>query len=307
MKVFAVGPKENWIIDRVVEEWKKSSQAISTDDIGEADLVWLASGWTWKQIPIDILRRKKVVATIHHIVPTKFTKESLSSFLERDKIVDEYHVPCEKTRDFISKITKKPINVIGYWYNPETWFPMDKKEARKSLGISDEAYVIGSFQRDTEGSDLFSPKLEKGPDLFVEHVKKVKKDNLLVLLGGWRRQYIIRRLKEEQIDYKYIELAPMGQLRQMYAACDLYIVSSRYEGGPQAILEASAMGVPIVSRDVGMAKDVLSEKCVFDIPQKIYYPTKEDVDFGITNSKNFELASIVGEYNDMFEKVARTK
>ena len=303
MKVFAVGPKENWIVDRIVSEWRSSSQMLSTDDIHEADLIWLASGWAWKQIPIDLLRKKKVVVTIHHIVPTKFTRKSLASFLERDKIVDQYHVPCEKTREFVCKITKKPINVIGYWYNPEIWFPTDMGQARESLGIADDAYVVGSFQRDTEGSDLSSPKLEKGPDLFVEYIKKIKKDKLLVLLGGWRRQYIIRRLREEGIQYRYIELAPVDQLREMYAACDLYVVSSRYEGGPQALLEASAMGVPVVSRDVGMAKDVLSQNCIVDIPETSYSPTKEDISFGIKNSENFKLVPIVGKYNDMFKKV----
>ena len=30
-------------------------------------------------------------------------------------------------------------------------------------------FFIGSFQRDTEGHDLISPKLSKGPDIFIEY------------------------------------------------------------------------------------------------------------------------------------------
>ena len=33
--------------------------------------------------------------------------------------------------------------------------------------------LVGSFQRDTEGSDLISPKLIKGPDIFIEIVKNM--------------------------------------------------------------------------------------------------------------------------------------
>ena len=71
---------------------------------------------------------------------------------------------------------------------------MDKSVARSSVGIDDKKFVVGSFQRDTEGSDLKSPKLEKGPDLFCDYVEKIADENTLVLLGGWRRQYIMNRL-----------------------------------------------------------------------------------------------------------------
>jgi glycosyltransferase involved in cell wall biosynthesis len=40
---------------------------------------------------------------------------------------------------------------------------------------------------------------------------------------------------------------------------DLYLVTSRTEGGPKAILEAMATGVPIVSTKVGMAPDIIKE------------------------------------------------
>ena len=38
---------------------------------------------------------------------------------------------------------------------------------------------------------------------------------------------------------------------------DLYIVASRVEGGPLALLETMATGVPLVSTNVGMVPDVI--------------------------------------------------
>ena len=222
MKIFSLAPKENWILDRIIEEWQELKPEYCTSNLNDADLLWIISPWLWRNIPTKFLVEKKVIVTIHHVVPEKFTKDSLREFLARDKYVDCYHTPCQKTKDFISKITKKPVEVIGYWYNSKIWHPVDKSEARKKLQVPSDAYVIGSFQRDTEGTDLISPKLEKGPDLFVETLKKINKDNLFVLLGGWRRQYVINRLKEEQINFGFVKLAPFEMLREMYAASDLY-------------------------------------------------------------------------------------
>ena len=171
------------------------------------------------------------------------------------------------------------------------------------MHISSDKYVVGSFQRDTEGHDLKSPKLEKGPDIFVETVKKINKKNLLVLLGGWRRQYIMRRLKEESIDYKFIEMAPLETLRDMYACCDLYIVSSRTEGGPQAVLEAAAMKTPIISTDVGMAKDTLSDNCIINMPNNIYIPNTDDVEYCYEKVKKYEMHECIKEYVSFFQNV----
>ena len=42
-----------------------------------------------------------------------------------------------------------------------------------------------------------------------------------------------------------------------YQALDLYLITSRDEGGPKAILESMASGIPLISTDVGMAQDVI--------------------------------------------------
>ena len=97
--------------------------------------------------------------------------------------------------------------------------------------------MIGSFQRDTEGKDLKSPKLIKGPDIFLELVKNEfsHKKNLKVVLTGKRRNYLINEFKKNNINYEYFEMVDVPTLNELYNILDLYIVSSRIEGGPQAI------------------------------------------------------------------------
>ena len=41
---------------------------------------------------------------------------------------------------------------------------------------------------------------------------------------------------------------------------DLYLVTSRYEGGPQSIVECGLTKTPIISTDVGLAYEILNPK-----------------------------------------------
>ena len=95
-------------------------------------------------------------------------------------------------------------------------------------------FYIGSFQRDTEGSDLVSPKLSKGPDIFLEVIKHYKQKNkyIEVVLTGKRRNYIIQKLEENNIKFSYFEMVDFKTLNELYNCLNLYVVSSRVEGGP---------------------------------------------------------------------------
>ena len=124
MKVFATAPGENWILDRISQEWYLKKQEYSTTNILESDIIWLIDGYSWQKINTNLLMSKKVVLTVHHVTPNKFNKQD---FLIRDQFVDHYHVPCEQTKNFIKEHTSKPITVIGYWYNEKCWYELNKQ------------------------------------------------------------------------------------------------------------------------------------------------------------------------------------
>jgi len=304
MKIFILSPRENWIIDRISQEFRKIHPDLVTDNPYEADLVWAAAGWCWNHLPSDILQNKKILLSVHHEVPEKFVGDRMNSFLLRDQFIDEYHVPAQKTKDFISSYTQKNVNVLSYWYDGTIWKPEDKLHCRNKLNLPSDKFIVGSFQRDTEGSDLITPKLEKGPDIFCDYVERLSKvKDVHVLLGGWRRQYVINRLNSAEIPFTYFELAPLDQLQKMYGSCDLYVVGSRHEGGPQSILEASAMRIPIISTDVGIASAVLASRCVFNVSAESYMPSADDVNECFERVQEFELSSYTNKYIDLFQKV----
>jgi glycosyltransferase involved in cell wall biosynthesis len=125
------------------------------------------------------------------------------------------------------------------------------------------------------------------------------------LLGGWRRGYVINRLKKSNIPYTFLEKADLKTLRKMYNSCDLYVVGSRYEGGPQAIYEAAACKVPIVSSDVGTASQVLVDNCIIDIEKDLYYPTENDVNYNFINVQNFSIFNHAKVYEKMLRGYAK--
>jgi glycosyltransferase involved in cell wall biosynthesis len=259
-KVFLLPAEEDWIVDRFVKEWQIDNFDITTQNPLDAEVVWLFASWRWKHLPFDFLRRKKVITTVHHIVPEKFIESSRRDFLARDEITTVYHVYNENTKAFIEKLTKKPIEVITYWANQNIWKKsFTKEDLRKKYSLSCEDFLVGSFQRDTEGSDLITPKLEKGPDLLADYLELIKVDrkNLRVVLAGWRRQYIIKRLEQADIPYVYFERPSQEIVNELYQMLDLYPITARCEGGPQAIIECGLLNIPVVSRDIGIARQVL--------------------------------------------------
>ena len=150
---------------------------------------------------------------------------------------------------------------IGVNLNYFTFRSLEQKwDARVKLGIPQSAFVIGSFQKDGVGwGDGFEPKMVKGPDIFVETIRRLKKDipELFALLSGPARGFVKRGLEEAHIPYRHVYIKSYPDISELYKALDLYIVSSRQEGGPKAVLESMASGVPLVTTRVGQAMDLV--------------------------------------------------
>ena len=297
MKVYALPADEGWICDQLVDDWKLSS-GIACDDPHEADVIWLLSDWRWRSLPMNLLMSKKVVTTVHHIVPEKFDKAARMDFAARDAITDLYHVYNQRALDFVRPLTKKPIQLVPYWANQHLWkrSELTQRELREKHGLHETMTIVGSFQRDTEGHDLKSPKLEKGPDLFVDYLVEKKRagwHTLHVLLAGWRRQYVIGRLREAGISYTYVERPPQATLCELYQTLDLYAVTARHEGGPQALIECGLLGVPVVSTPVGIAEQVLPHSAI-NVDVTMAVPTVPNVD-------SMKLPYGMDPYRKMFE------
>ena len=300
--IFLSKLNEDWIVDRFRREWYEFNGQNSTKRISKAEIIWLIAPWMWKKIPIRYLTSKKVICTIHHIDENKFDDKEKDNFYLRDNFVDEYHTISLKTFNQLKKLTNKNINVIPFWVNQNIWFEIENKQKLfQELNLQKDKFYIGSFQRDTEGNDLTSPKLSKGPDKFLEVVEYYKKQNekVEVILTGKRRQYVMKGLEEKGISYKYFEMISFETINKLYNCLDLYVVSSRVEGGPQSILECSITRTPIISTDVGIASEILSPSSIYSY-QEIgkAYP---DIEYAYKNVQQYLLPKGLENFDKMFK------
>ena len=167
------------------------------------------------------------------------------------------------------KVRVIPIGFHREWFRPPT--PRQRRSVREHLGFPENARVVGSFQKDGVGwGEGFEPKLIKGPDVFVETMKRVRArvPELHVLLTGPARGYVKRGLEAAGIPYRHVPLRTYRQTAAMYHALDAYVVSSRQEGGPKAVLESMATAVPLISTRVGQATDLVrhgQNGCLVDV------------------------------------------
>lgn len=123
-------------------------------------------------------------------------------------------------------------------------------------------FVIGSFLKDGVGmAEGLEPKLLKGPDTFVAVVARLHESipNLSVLLTGPARGYVRRELERLGVPYRHLVVDSRDELARAYHGVDVCLVTSRQEGGPKAVLEAMATGVPLVTTRVGQATELVAD------------------------------------------------
>jgi glycosyltransferase involved in cell wall biosynthesis len=126
---------------------------------------------------------------------------------------------------------------------------------RKELGIGDEPLVVTA-------SRLIE---RKSPELLVSafaRVSQVVPDAKLVIAGSGReRDNLSRRIESLNIANSVFMLGglPKEKVAQLMAAADIFVLSSKMESCPLSLLEASAVGVPVVCSNAGGVPEIFQD------------------------------------------------
>ncbi len=275
----------NWVIKQIGISLKKHlflknfKLIHNIEEVNNAGVIHFATKYDIDKI-IFLKKNKKIKKVLTYFHGDDNDLSTLKKISSNQEYIDFIHTSCSITTQHLLKhgIKKSKIVQIPIGIEINDFVPMNekqKREAKKAYGIKEDSFIIGSFQKDGNGWESGDePKLIKGPDIFCEAVKKLyeKNKNILVILTGPARGYVKKRLAENQIPYKHLHFDDYVNLCNFFGILDLYIVASRLEGGPRALLESMAAGVPLVSTRVGMAPEIINDG------QNGYLVEVEDVD-----------------------------
>jgi glycosyltransferase involved in cell wall biosynthesis len=131
----------------------------------------------------------------------------------------------------------------------------EQKSARATLEIPTDAFVVTTVGRLTE---------IKQQSLFLQMARLLAQRSpcfrFLLVGDGELREQLERHAAELGIAQLTRFLGWRGDLENVYGATDVFVLTSRNEGTPVALIEAMASGVPAVSTAVGAVRDVVASE-----------------------------------------------
>jgi glycosyltransferase involved in cell wall biosynthesis len=164
----------------------------------------------------------------------------------RDEVVSTFRVaPPERT------------HVIRLGFDLRRFFAIDavaRSRAREALAVPADAVVVITVGRLTA---------IKQQSLFVQMAARLAADHqhvrFLIVGDGELRPALEQQAAAVKIADRLRFLGWRRDLELIYGAADIFVLTSRNEGTPVALIEAMASGVASVSTDVGGVRDVIAD------------------------------------------------
>lgn len=155
-------------------------------------------------------------------------------------------------RDF--QFVPNGIDVERFRFNPAM-----REHLRGELGVDESTILFGSVGRlSYQKNPLFSV------DMLAELVRRHVNAKLLLIGDGELIENVKVRVAELCLANHYIHLPAVSNPEDYYCAMDVFLMPSRFEGTPFALLEAQCSGLPCVVSDA-----IQHEACITDIVERV--------------------------------------
>jgi glycosyltransferase involved in cell wall biosynthesis len=128
----------------------------------------------------------------------------------------------------------------------------DLNTLRLEFNIPEDAYLIGSVGRLTK---------QKGYDLLIEAaaiaINKFPALYFIIIGDGEEASLLRNRAEELEISHRIVFTGSRSDVDTLLTAMDLFVCSSRWEGLSTVLMEAMAVGIPILATDLPGNRELL--------------------------------------------------
>jgi glycosyltransferase involved in cell wall biosynthesis len=168
------------------------------------------------------------------------------------------------SRPIRARLIASGVQPEGVLLLPNAWAPkalLTRSEARTRLNIAQEGSVIGWVGRLSR---------EKGADVFLDALARLpdRRWTASIVGDGAERPALESQARVLGISDRLRWHGMLPAAEELYPAFDAWVLSSRTEGTPIALLEAMAARVPVVATAVGGVPDVLSDAEALLVPSE---------------------------------------
>ncbi len=215
---------------------------------------------------------------------------------ETMKYGKEYFVTSKRLYNIYQQFSKKPQMVIHDGVDLQKYIP-ENLDRFKNIETVRIGWTGNSKFKDSEGD--FDMKGVEG--IIKPAIEELQREGYSVELNLADRN---------------IKMIPQEEMPKFYNSIDLYVCASKTEGTPLPIIEAMAMGVPVISTDVGIVSEavgecnkkyILKERTKEDLKNAIKSIIKNKQDFEEISKENIEKVKqwdwkvIAQQYKEFFE------
>ena len=132
--------------------------------------------------------------------------------------------------------------------------PLVARLKRRDLGIPEGAKVVGSLMRFVD---------QKDPALWLATAEQIARgrDDVIFVLGGYGelKDKIVSEARALGLSHRFVLMDGTTDLGIFYALLDIFLMTSRFEGTPNVLIEAQAAMCPIVTTDAGGIRETVAD------------------------------------------------
>jgi glycosyltransferase involved in cell wall biosynthesis len=158
-------------------------------------------------------------------------------------------------KQYVAERTRRNMRIIVIGHGVDGQFFVKRDVNRKRFGVPGSSFVVGLVGSKSSDRDCN----RKGVDIFLDvaHRVSARIGQLHIVLGGpgWDRE--LAELRAAKISASATGYLAKSELPFLYSALDVYLLTSRVEGGPCTVFEAMSCQTPVVATRVGAVPELI--------------------------------------------------